>query len=144
MQREPPARDKKIAAEAAIFPKLRSNHGLCGRSLPLVAARMPRMIATTATRGMMKPPRISFVLLTSAPLRAATESGAADCASTGVAIIETASIAATDAFLKLILNSLLSCSASAVPQRYSVDNPKIRPLPARSRSVALLQGSHLP
>ena len=85
------------------------------------------MIAMSATRGMMKPPRSSLALLVGAPLRAATESGAAedDCARTGVLAMESARAAATDAFLKLILNSLLSCSGSAVPQWYIVDNPKI-------------------
>jgi Zn-dependent protease with chaperone function len=39
--------------------------------------------------------------------------------------METASAAATDAFFKLILNSLLSCSVLALPQCYWVDNPKI-------------------
>ena len=85
------------------------------------------MTATIATSGMMKPPRSSLALLVGAPLRAATESGAADvavCARTGVLAMETARAAATDAFLKLILNSLLSCSGLAVPQWYIVDNPK--------------------
>ena len=77
----------------------------------LVAARMPRMIAMRAISGMMKPPRSSFASLASAPLRAATDCGAAEgavCARTGVPAMETASIAAIDAFLKLISNSLLS------------------------------------
>ena len=81
-----------------------------------------------AIAGMMKPPRSSLLSPVVAPLRAATESGAAEelvCANTGVLAMETASIAATDAFLKLILNSLLSCSGLAVPQWYIVDNPKI-------------------
>ena len=44
------------------------------------------MIATTAIAGMMKPPRsIAVSSLTSAPLRAATDSAAADWARTGVA-----------------------------------------------------------
>src|SRR5436309_15211829 len=99
---------------------------------------MPRMIATSATRGMMKPPRSSLAFCVVAPLRAATESGAADCAKTGVLAMETARAAATDAFLKLILNSLLSCSASAVPQWYNVDNPKFAALSRPSRTVAHL------
>ena len=85
------------------------------------------MIATIATAGMMKPPRISLSSLVLALVRAATESEVADCAKTGVLAMETARIAATDAFFKLILNSPLSCSPRAVPQWYSVDNPKIRP-----------------
>lgn len=70
------------------------------------------MTATTATNGMMKPPRSSLSPDSSAPLRAcATESEEADvavCAKTGVLAIVTASIATKDAFLKLISNSLLS------------------------------------
>ena len=86
------------------------------------------MIATTATNGMMKPPRSSLSSSVAALARAATDSEAADdCAKTGVLAMETARIAATDAFFKLILNSLLSFSLSAVPQWYSVDNPKFGP-----------------
>src|SRR4051794_20892593 len=132
---------KKIAAKRPPFFHYRENQGLCGRSpLLLVAARMPRMIATSAISGMMKPPRSSLAFPVVAPLRAATESGAADVvwARTGVLAMETASAAATDAFLKLILNSLLSCSALAVPQWYIVDNPKIAALCRASRTVALL------
>ena len=85
------------------------------------------MIAMTATAGIRKPPRSSLSSLVAALLRAATESEAADdCAKTGVLAMESARIAATDAFFKLILNSPLSCSLLAVPQWYSVDNPKIR------------------
>src|SRR4051812_18431980 len=108
--------DKKIAARRPLSSFIaRDDQGLCGLSPPpFVAARMPRMTAMTATNGMMKPPRSSLASLVEAPLRAATESGAAEvCARTGVLAMETASAAATDAFLKLILNSLLSCSASA-------------------------------
>jgi hypothetical protein len=64
-----------------------------------------------AISGMMNPPRSSFSSLVAAPLRSATDSAdadGADCARTGVLIIETASIAPKDAFLKLISNSLLS------------------------------------
>ena len=100
----------------------------------------------TATRGMMKPPRSSLASLVEAPVRAATESGAADeavCARSGVLAMETASAAATDAFLKLILNSLLSFSTLAVPQWYNVDNPKFGGIFGRSDTVALLHSPHV-
>jgi hypothetical protein len=96
---------------------------------------MPRMIATTATNGMIKPPRSSFSSCVVAPERAATESGAADWAKTGVLAMEAARIAATVAFLKLILNSLLSYSASAVPQWYNIDNPHFGAAAALFRKV---------
>ena len=98
----------------------------------------------TATNGMMKPPRSSLASLVVAPLRAATESGAAEvCARTGVLAMETASAAATDTFFKLILNSLLSCSALAVPQWYIVDNPKFAALSPPVDTVAVLHRPRL-
>src|SRR5207253_3117464 len=135
---------KNSDPKAAIFFSTAStDHGLCGRSLPFVAARTPRIIATMATSGMMKPPRRSLASPeTWAPLRAATESGAAEvCAKTGVLPMETARAAATDAFFKLILNSLLSCSILALPQRYWIDKPKSVTVPRRSNGVA---GLHSP
>src|SRR5689334_17127842 len=99
---------------------------------------MPRMTAMIATNGMMKPPRRSLawpdaVLV----LCAATESGAAEvCAKTGVLAMETARAAATDAFFKLILNSLLSCSILALPQRYWIDKPESVTVPRRCSGVA--------
>ena len=104
------------------------------------------MTATTAIKGMMKPPRSSLAFSVVAPLRAATESGAADeavWARTGVLAMETASAAATDAFLKLILNSLLSFSTLPVPQWYIVDNPKFGGLFRQTRTVAHLHRRRL-
>ena len=97
------------------------------------------MIAMTATAGIRKPPRSSLSSLVPALLRAATESEAADdCAKTGVLAMESARIAATDAFFKLILNSLLSFSLSAVPQWYRVDNPKMRPASSLSEGCCAI------
>src|SRR4051794_1408293 len=110
-----PAAGKKIAARRPLFRSAQGcDQGLCGGlPWPPVSARMPRMIAMMATAGMMKPPRSSLAPGAAALLCAATDRGAADEADwaiTGVLAMETASTAATDAFLKLILNSLLSCS----------------------------------
>ena len=120
---------KKIAARRPLSFAIASTRSRAGRTvaMPPVAARMPRMIATTAITGMMKPPRSSLASsLVAAPLRAATESGGGRiCAKTGVLAMETASIAATDAFLKLILNSLLSCSTWQCHSGTVLTTPKL-------------------
>ena len=64
-----------------------------------------------AINGMMKPPRSSLSDSVVAPARAEATAGEAEtavCAITGALDMEAASSAATVAFLKLIVNSLLS------------------------------------
>jgi hypothetical protein len=95
--------------------------GLDGRSLPPVAARTPRIIATIAIKGMMTPPRL---------VRFVGGRTAARCngeRSSGLRQNRRADHGNGEGrpFLKLILNSLLSCSVLALPQCYWVDNPKI-------------------
>ena len=99
-------------------------------------ASTPPITARTASSGMIQPPASSLLLLAVAPARAdcevatdSFEAGVAVCARTGVPAIETASIAAKDAFLKLMSNSLLSWRVPDCHTASFLTTPQMWPAP---------------
>ena len=102
------------------------------------------MMAMIAISGIRKPPRTALASSISAPLRADSatagdEEGVADWANTGAPAMETMSAAAKDAFLKLILNSLLSWPFSHCHSDPALTTPKFGRDPSLCAGVAALQ-----